>query len=105
MPPVVPPFRPLRSAVVTGAGGFVGATLVRTLRAAGTAVVGLDSLERGYADSLPVDVPLVRGDVTDPAAVLPCLRPLPAGRMEGYPVSTLVSSPGNEGPRRVQPVS
>ncbi|MDO8474617.1 MAG: SOS response-associated peptidase [Candidatus Rokubacteria bacterium] len=43
--------------------------------------------------------------VTDPAAVLPCLRPLPAELMEGYPVSTLVSSPGNEGPRLVQPVS
>jgi len=43
--------------------------------------------------------------VTDPAAVLSCLRPLPAGRMEGYPVPTLVSSPGNEGPRLVQPVS
>ena len=43
--------------------------------------------------------------VTDPATVLPCLRPLPAQRMEGYPVSTLVSSPGNEGQRLVQPVS
>ena len=43
--------------------------------------------------------------VTDPAAVLPCLRPLPASLMEGHPVSTLVSSPGNEGPHLVQPVS
>ena len=43
--------------------------------------------------------------VTDPAAVLPCLRPLPARRMEGYPVSALVSSPQNDGPRLVQPVS
>ncbi len=43
--------------------------------------------------------------VTDPATVLPCLRPLPAELMEGYPVSTLVSSPGNEGQRLVQPVS
>jgi len=43
--------------------------------------------------------------VTDPATVLPCLRPLPVSLMEGYPVSTLVSSPGNEGPRLVQPVS
>jgi len=43
--------------------------------------------------------------VTDPAAVLPSLRPLPASLMEGYVVSTLVSSPGNEGPRLVQPVS
>lgn len=40
--------------------------------------------------------------VTDPAAVLPCLRPLPASLMEGYPVSTLVSSPGNEGPGLVR---
>jgi len=43
--------------------------------------------------------------VSDPAEVLPCLRPLPAGLMEAYPVSTLVSSPRNEGPRLVQPVS
>jgi putative SOS response-associated peptidase YedK len=43
--------------------------------------------------------------VTDPAAVLPCLRPLPAERMEAFPVSTLVSSPRNEGPRLVEPVS
>jgi len=43
--------------------------------------------------------------VTDPAAVLPSLRPLPASLMEGYVVSTLVSSPGNEGPRLVEPVS
>jgi len=43
--------------------------------------------------------------VTDVATVLPCLRPLPASLMEGYLVSTLVSSPGNEGPRLVQPAS
>lgn len=43
--------------------------------------------------------------VTEPATVLPCLRTMPAQRMEGYLVSTLVSSPGNEGPRLVQPVS
>lgn len=43
--------------------------------------------------------------VSDPARVLPCLHPLPAELMEAYPVSALVSSPGNEGPRLVQPVS
>ena len=43
--------------------------------------------------------------VTDPAKVLPCLRPLAAQRMEAYPVSTLVSSPGNEGARLVEPVT
>jgi len=41
--------------------------------------------------------------VTDLAAVLPCLKPLPAQRMEAHAVSTLVSSPANEGPRLVEP--
>jgi putative SOS response-associated peptidase YedK len=43
--------------------------------------------------------------VTDAAAVLPCLRPLPAALMEAYPVSTLVSSPDNDGARLVEPVT
>ena len=41
--------------------------------------------------------------VTDPPTVLPCLRPLPSSLMEGYPVSSLVSSPANDGPRLVAP--
>lgn len=61
--------RPLKSALVTGACGFVGSTLVARLLAAGTRVVGLDNLERGHADALPTHVPLVRGDVCDPDAV------------------------------------
>ena len=43
--------------------------------------------------------------VSDLADLLPCLRPLPAGLMEVYPVSTLVSSPGNQGPGLVEPLS
>ena len=42
--------------------------------------------------------------VTDPATVLPCLKPLPSALMEAYPVSTLVSSPGTEGESLVQPI-
>ena len=41
---------------------------------------------------------------TDLASALSCLKPLPSALMEGYPVSTLVSSPGNEGESLVQPV-
>jgi len=41
----------------------------------------------------------------DAARVLPCLRSLPAERMEVYPVSALVSSALNEGPELVQPLS
>ncbi len=43
--------------------------------------------------------------VTDTADLLACLRPLPAERMETYPVSALVSSPGHEGPELVEPLS
>jgi putative SOS response-associated peptidase YedK len=42
--------------------------------------------------------------VTEVAELLACLRPLPADRMEAYPVSALVSSPGNEGPELVEPL-
>jgi putative SOS response-associated peptidase YedK len=38
----------------------------------------------------------------DVAALLPFLRPLPAERMEAYPVSSLVSSPNNDGPALVE---
>ena len=38
----------------------------------------------------------------DVAALLPYLRPLPAERMEAYPVSSLVSSPNNDGPALVE---
>ena len=43
--------------------------------------------------------------VTNTADLLACLRPLAAERMEAYAVSALVSSPGNEGPELVEPLS
>jgi putative SOS response-associated peptidase YedK len=36
-------------------------------------------------------------DPVAPLKLLPCLRPFPADRMEAFPVSSRVSSPGNEG--------
>jgi putative SOS response-associated peptidase YedK len=39
----------------------------------------------------------------DPAAILPLLRPYPAGDMEAYPVSTLVNSPKNDRPELIAP--
>ena len=71
MPPALtlPPPRPPSSVLVTGAAGYIGASLVRHLLAEGCRVVGLDNLERGHADALPPHVALVQGDVRDPAAV------------------------------------
>ena len=40
-----------------------------------------------------------------PVKVLPCLRPLSAERLEAFPVSLLVSSPGNERQELIEPVT
>ena len=39
-----------------------------------------------------------------PIKILLCLRPFPSERMEAIPVSSLVSSPDNEGPELIEPV-
>lgn len=39
-----------------------------------------------------------------PTKILPCLRPYPSEGMEATPVSSLVSSPMNEGPELIEPV-
>jgi putative SOS response-associated peptidase YedK len=40
-----------------------------------------------------------------PVKVLPCLRPFPSERLEAYPISSLVSSLGNEGSQLLEPVT
>ena len=39
-----------------------------------------------------------------PIKVLACLRPFPSERMEAIRVSSLVSSPSNDGPQLIEPV-
>lgn len=68
------PFAPPRSALVTGAAGFIGSTLVHQLHLLGCQVVALDSLERGHADALPRAIPLIQGDVRDADAVREAVR-------------------------------
>jgi putative SOS response-associated peptidase YedK len=41
-------------------------------------------------------------EVTNPAAVLGCLRPYPEELMAAYPVSTAVNAVGNDGPELVR---
>ena len=60
--------------LVTGAAGYIGTTLLRRLLADGARVIALDHLERGHADQLPREVPLIVGDVRDPDAVRQALR-------------------------------
>ncbi len=52
------------SVLVTGGAGYIGSHTVRALRAAGTDVVVLDSLEYGHRESV-LDAPLEVGDIAD----------------------------------------
>ena len=55
--------------LVTGGAGYIGSVIVARLTARGHDVIVYDDLSRGHAASVPDDVPLVRGDVRDAAAV------------------------------------
>jgi UDP-glucose 4-epimerase len=60
--------------LVTGGAGYIGAHVVRGLRAAGQPVVVLDDLSTGRADRLPDDVALVVASVRDDRALAATLR-------------------------------
>src|SRR5438874_12203881 len=53
--------------VVTGGAGYIGATTVRALLDSGHRVVVYDNLSRGYAQALPAEAKLVRGEIADRA--------------------------------------
>jgi UDP-glucose 4-epimerase len=60
--------------LVTGGAGYIGAHVVRALKAAGHPVVVLDDLSTGVRARLSDDVPFVQGDVADRATVGQVLR-------------------------------
>lgn len=55
--------------LVTGGAGYIGAHAVHELLAAGHGVVVYDSLVRGHRAAVPADVPFVRADIRDAAAL------------------------------------
>ncbi|MFZ9532583.1 MAG: UDP-glucose 4-epimerase GalE [Ilumatobacteraceae bacterium] len=54
--------------LVTGGAGYIGSHTARLLTEMGRSVVVLDTLERGYRDSIP-DIDLVVGDIADARTV------------------------------------
>ncbi|GAA2257499.1 UDP-glucose 4-epimerase GalE [Streptomyces ruber] len=60
--------------MVTGGAGYIGAHVVREMRAAGQSVVVLDDLSTGDVSRVPADVPLVNGSVLDRAVLDAALR-------------------------------
>jgi UDP-glucose 4-epimerase len=75
--------------VVTGGAGYIGGHVVAALRRDGVPVRVLDDLSTGRAERVPVDVPLVRGRVGDPAA----LRSVLAGAAGVVHLAALTSAP------------
>jgi UDP-glucose 4-epimerase len=59
--------------LLTGGAGYIGAHVLRSLRASGRGVVVLDDLSTGLARKVPHGVALVRVDVRDPDAVAAAL--------------------------------
>jgi UDP-glucose-4-epimerase GalE len=55
--------------LVTGGAGYIGSHAVRDLRDAGHDITVLDDLSRGHRQSVPPEVPLVRGDLGDAASL------------------------------------
>ncbi len=51
--------------LVTGGAGYIGATTVRLLKAAGHDVVVYDNLSKGHREAIPADIPFVQADVAD----------------------------------------
>ena len=59
--------------LVTGGAGYIGSHAVRALLASGHAVVVLDDLSAGHAESVPAGAPLVTARIHDREAVLATL--------------------------------
>ena len=60
--------------LVTGGAGYIGSHAVRALREGGHAVVVLDDLSAGHAQSVPPGVPLIRAATHDQRLVAETLR-------------------------------
>ncbi len=60
--------------LLTGGAGYIGAHVLRALRASGRGVVVLDDLSSGVRAKVPADVPFVEAGVLDTGAVAATLR-------------------------------
>lgn len=76
--------------LVTGGAGYIGSHAVLALLAAGRAVVVLDDLSTGDQGLVPVDVPLIVGDVADAERTAALLRDHSVGTVMHFAGSIIV---------------
>ena len=60
--------------LATGGAGYIGSTVVSSLRAAGHDVIVYDNLSKGYREAVPAGVPIIEGDVGDRNTINIALR-------------------------------
>jgi len=67
-----------RRYLVTGAAGFIGGAVARSLVAAGARVVTVDNLSTGFRESVPDEVEFIQGDCADRSVVARVSGPIDA---------------------------
>ena len=80
----------MTTVLVTGGAGYIGSHAVLALQGAGHAPVVLDNLSTGFAEALPQDVPLERGEVGDKAFVAALLARHGVGAVMHFAGSIIV---------------
>lgn len=68
------PAKPNETVLVTGGAGYIGAHVVRKLKAAGYNVIVVDNLSTGRKDHVPEGVKFYQGSVEDRVFMLPILE-------------------------------
>ena len=78
------------SILVTGGLGYIGSMTVAALQTRGDEVVVIDNLSTGHPESIPVGVPLARGELSDHGLLRSVIREYRVDRVIHFAACTSV---------------